>query len=361
MARKEYTKKSAAKSSTAVRLSDFRKQTGAEPKPVYILRGTDPYLMDQGRRAVRKQVLADSEPEMALMELRGEDAQLPDVLDALRTQPFLAPRRLVTIREAEDFVTEHRQRLEKYLANPSPCGSLCLEVASWNESTNLAKRVTEIGVLVQCEAARPQDIPPWLQMQAKRLYQKELTFPAAQMLVDYLGADFAALTSALDMLSLYVGPAPKIDTPDVDTLVARGQHELIWALGDAIGEHNLPRALELLDAFWAEGMAAPQIVGALRATFLRQLLRTKALARRMPIDDAMARAGVPYFARDRVRRTVRVFSDAHLADAYQALVDADRESKTSANERMALEAMLHRMCNPEVSRLAGAPGGGSAD
>jgi len=171
------------------------------------------------------------------------------------------------------------------------------------------------------------------------------------MLVEHLGPDMGALVSALEMLDLYTGQARAIDSSDVDALIARGHHERVWALADAVAERRLARALELLDAFWAEGMTAPQIVGLLRVQ-LRQLVRVFAFGRRMGLDAAMAKAGVPRGAFARVRRALEAFSADHLAAAYQALVDADLAAKTSAHERLAMETLVHRLSNPEAMHLA---------
>lgn len=350
--------------SAAVRLSDFLKTPPGRPSPIYVLRGTDSYLMGEARRAVRSQTIGDADPGLAVTEFSGAEAVLADVLDALRTLPFLAPHRLVVVREAEEFLEKKlacdvkgrtqrcvRDALLEYLDKPSDTGSLCLEVASWNEQTNLAKRVAKVGVLVACEADAPARIPAWLQTEARKRYGKDLTYGAAQMLVEYLGTDFAALLNAIESLALYAGEAKSIDAPDVDALVARGHHERVWALCDAVAERNVARALELLDAFWTEGLVAAQIVGILRPTF-RQLVRVKALAGRLGLDEAMARAAVAYPARDRVRRAVQAFSDDALAAAYQALVDADLEAKTTPNERLALERLIHRLASPEAARAA---------
>ena len=360
-----------SKRQVGIRLSDFEKQAKAAPKPIYVLLGTDPYLLDKGRRAVRRQVLADADPGMALLELGGEEAVLADVLDALRTPPFLAPRRLVSIREAEKFLGQKggggeeegaespaadgkkvREALLRYLEAPAPTGSLGLEVASWNESTSLAKRVAAVGCVIRCEIIDPSVLPGWLQRETRERYHKTLTYAAAQMLLEYLGTDMAALLAALDALALFTESATAIDAPDVDSVIARGHHDRVWALCDAVAERRIPVALELLDAFWAEGMVAPQIVGLLRSTF-RQLIRTKALARRMSLDAAMAQANVFYGAQDRVRRALAAFSVEHLAGAYQALVDADLEAKTTPNDRLAMETLVHRLCRPEAARDAG--------
>ena len=121
-----------------------------------------------------------------------------------------------------------RDALLRYLEAPSPTGVLCLEAATWNESTMLARKVAEVGVLVYCEMTDVGKIPGWLQKTARELHDKSLTYGAAQMLVEYLGPDFASLVSALDALALYAGPSPNIDVAEVDALVARGHHERVW-------------------------------------------------------------------------------------------------------------------------------------
>ncbi|MFO8014525.1 MAG: DNA polymerase III subunit delta [Phycisphaerae bacterium] len=344
-------KRSGKKKDDAKRLSDFLKHKGrAEPLPVYVLRGTDPYLMEKGRAAVRERAIGDADPGLALAEFDGAEAGLADVLDAVRTLPFLADRRLVLIRNAEAFLNAGtRPPLEKYLEEPSPTGVLCLEVGSWNRSTRLARKVTEVGLVVACEADKPNKIPPWLRGEAKQAYGKALTFEAARMLQTFLGDDFAALTHALDALALYVGDAETIEATHVDALVARGHHERVWDLCDAVADGRVARALELLDIFWTEGMAAPQIVGLLRPTY-RQLIRVRALAEQMGLEAAMDRARVHRAAFDRVRRAVDRFSADDLADAYQALVDADLAAKTRPDDRMAMETLIHRLSHPHETR-----------
>jgi len=347
MAKRSGKKKSAHER----RLSDYLKHKGRdEPFPVYVLRGTDPFLLEKGRAAVRDRTIGDADPGLAVAEFDGPEAQAAEVLDALRTLPFLAERRLVILREADDFLNKTtRPLLETYLADPVPTGVLCLQVSSWNGSTRLAKRVAEIGLLIACEAAAPNKIPGWLQRQATERYGKTLTATGARMLHEYLGDDFAALTHALDALALYVGDADLIDAPEVDTLVARGHHERVWDLCNALAEGKAARALELLDVFWTEGMAAPQIVGLLRPTY-RKLIAVRALADTMDVDAAMDRAGVHRMAFDRIRRAVERFTGDDLADAYQALVDADLSAKTRPDDRLAMETLVHRLCHPRETR-----------
>jgi DNA polymerase III delta subunit len=239
-------------------------------------------------------------------------------------------------------------------------GTLCLEVKTWNPAMLIAKRAAEIGLVVSCEASDPGKIPVWLQNDAKKRYAKKLTFGAAQMLAEYLGADFATLVSAIDTLALHAGDAPEIDETAVDALITRGHHEQVWDLARAASRRDTAHALELLDAFLADGMEAPPLVGLLRTEF-RHLLCVKSLMRRMSVDVAMAQAAVPWPAQAGVREAVRGFSAEHLADAYQALVDADLDAKSGADPRIALETLVHRLCDPQAARGTRATAGGFSE
>jgi len=118
MAKRSGKKKSAHER----RLSDYLKHKGRdEPFPVYVLRGTDPFLLEKGRAAVRDRTIGDADPGLAVAEFDGPEAQAAEVLDALRTLPFLAERRLVILREADDFLNKTTRPL---LHTPDPKGTL---------------------------------------------------------------------------------------------------------------------------------------------------------------------------------------------------------------------------------------------
>ncbi len=355
MAKRKTSKGSAA--TGVVRLSDFVKQlAGSKPAPVYVLVGDDPYLRGQARDALVECVFGAEDPGLGIQEFDGPDAAPADVLDALRTPPLLAARFLVFVRQADAsrggsaFLGRARDALERYLEAPSPTGVLCLEVGSWNPTTRLGRVVAEKGHAVRCETDKPERLPKWLVSEARRHYGKELTYAAAVALVEYLGANVGDLVAALDRLDLFTGDAGRIDEPQVDAVVARGRHDRIWDLCEALADRKVGRAMALLDGFWAEGVAGPQIVGLLRSE-LRGLVRVKAHLRSMSLDRALREAGVHRGAMRRLRRAAQAFSEDHLADAYQALVEADLAVKTtSGQDRLAIETLIHRLCNPALAR-----------
>src|SRR5438552_717413 len=86
----------------------------AKPQPVYVLHGDDDFLKRQAKQALRRLVLGPGDDGLALSSYPGDKATWAAVIDELQTLPFLAPRRLVVVEQADPFVSRERGRLEKY-------------------------------------------------------------------------------------------------------------------------------------------------------------------------------------------------------------------------------------------------------
>src|SRR6516165_6155292 len=120
-------------------LTFLRRAGKAKPQPVYVLHGEEPFLKRHVRAALRTLVLGPDEGGFGASTHAGDKAVWAAVHDELATLPFLGPRRLVVVEDADPFVTRERARLEKYFAEPSAPGVLVLTVKSFPSNTKLAK------------------------------------------------------------------------------------------------------------------------------------------------------------------------------------------------------------------------------
>src|SRR5262249_2510934 len=147
--------------------------------------------------------------------MSGDTVQWSTVRGELDTLPFLSPRRVVVIESADPFVTEFRGTLEKYVARPSNCGVLVLEVKSWPSNTKLAKLVPEAATIV-CKTPQSDRLIRWSATRANEAYQKRLGPDAAAWLVELVGPDMGLLDSELAKLAVYAGNASEITRDDID-------------------------------------------------------------------------------------------------------------------------------------------------
>jgi DNA polymerase-3 subunit delta len=80
-----------------------------------------------------------------------------------------------------------------------------------------------------------------------RSLNKTISDEALAQLVAYVGPNARQLNNETQKLALSVGDRERINLTDVEVIVTRNKHARAFALGDALGERNLPRVLRTLD------------------------------------------------------------------------------------------------------------------
>ena len=84
-------------------------------------------------------------------------------------------------------------------------------------------------------------------LKAVRALQKEIHPEALAELVANVGPNLRQLQMEAEKAALYAGSSPSISPADVQAVVTRNKHARAFALGDALGERDLPRLLRCLD------------------------------------------------------------------------------------------------------------------
>ncbi len=216
-----------------------------EIKPVYVLYGPDGYLQVEHRRRIIDRLLGDADRTLSLREY--EDVpELSVVLDDLRTLPFLAPHRVVVVRNAGGFLTKYRDKLQDYLDNPSSCGSLVLQVGEWRSNTNLAKKVAAVGEAIKCKRPDGTELVAWIKKRAAEA-GKDIQGGAASSLAATAGDDLAGVAEEVEKLVCYVGQRKRITIDDVAAVSSPTVTPEAFALVNAIVRGDAAGALGWLN------------------------------------------------------------------------------------------------------------------
>lgn len=83
--------------------------------------------------------------------------------------------------------------------------------------------------------------------QALRAQKKEISQEALAELVNNVGPNARSLNNEVEKLSLFVGAREEIEVSDVAAICTRNKSARAFALGDALGDRDLPRLLRTLD------------------------------------------------------------------------------------------------------------------
>jgi DNA polymerase-3 subunit delta len=308
--------------------TDFLNEKKPPREPVYVLAGEEDFLKRRVLDKLKPLLIGESDADLAFGIYSGDKAEFSTIRNELETLPFLCERRVVLVDQADVFVKNFRSQLEGYVIAPSKNGVLILDVKSWAANTKLSKLVPDSGTVV-CKAPQSFRLVDWAIRWGRDQYEKTLTKPAAQMLLDYVGPHMGLLDQELQKLSIYLGDEKTIQPQDVDRLVGKSNHETVFKILDAMGEANSELALGVLRDQFQEGAEPLAILGALGYSLRRLVQVAREYHTDRNLDAAMDRVGIPNFpnVRENTRKQLKHLGGARIDRIYDLLIECELNLK----------------------------------
>jgi DNA polymerase-3 subunit delta len=183
--------------------------------------------------------------------------------EALQTLPFFGSGKVVWLQNCNflgderaastQAVTETLAEIAQELKSFSWQGiRLLISAAKVDKRKVFYKAMEKIGA-VESFAGWSVDDRDWAAQaetwagKALRSRQKEISDEALAELINRVGPNARQLDSEIEKLSLYVGARKSIEAADVSAICTRNKTARAFALGDALGDRDLPRLLRRLD------------------------------------------------------------------------------------------------------------------
>lgn len=324
----------------------------SEPQPIYVLFGDEDFLKREVLTAIRRLIVGEDADSLAYSAVPGDRAVFAAVVDELFTLPFLCSRRLVVVEGADKFVTDSRQKLEKYVGAPAAKGTLVLVVKTWTATTRLAKLVPA-ETTVECKALPAARLPEWCVRRAKTAHGKPIHSTAAQLLVDLIGGDMGLLDQELAKLASYAADAKEISRADVDRCVGRSRTEQVWNIFDALAAGQSATAFAMLTRLFEQGDDPMAILGAFSWRLRTLAMTHRGLQSGRSLSEALSEAKVPQFraAQEAAERQLRHLGERRLDQLYDLLIEVDQGMKgySALPPRLLLERLLVRLAVPASS------------
>ena len=321
-------------------VSAVRQQIEAgEPDPVYLLQGGDDAekaaltghfmeLVEDGLRAFNVDRLHAGDWTTG-DRIAGGVAQL---IDAARTLPMMAPRRVVIISQADAILTPRRESdaatraldaIEELLKAPEAQTVVVFVATAVDKRSRMFKLFQKTATIVDCGAIADQaDAERWIRSRVAA-GGAEIEPAAARALAERAGPDVRRLRAEVDRLLLYALGQRRIGIEDARAVMGPAALQDDWAMANAIEAGRPAEALQQLRLVLDDGAAPELILGQ-----LGWLVRAK--------FPALAPAGV--------------------AGAVDALFRTDLDLKRSAGDpRALLERLVVELCAARTRRATNAP------
>jgi DNA polymerase-3 subunit delta len=312
--------------------------------PVYLLAGTDPLLYQRVVGALSRVVVTAATRAFNHDVFEGKGTSAVAIVNAARTLPMMAPRRLIVVRDVEGLGAEGLGVLAGYLEKPSPETVLVLWAQKVDGRLKFFQVAKKKGFLHELEV--PRNLAGFVLEEAARR-RARVTDEAARRLAEVVGPDLGRLASSVDQLTLYAGDRP-VEAADVDELIAETRERTVFELANAVGQGNRDKALRQVVRLIDQRESTIGVTMML-ARHMRQVALARELAEaRTPRNDMPRLVGAPPFAIDGLVTQGRRLGPAALARAVVLLAKADLDlkgpPKAALGERFILERLVGELC-----------------
>lgn len=338
-------------------------------RPVYLLHGKETFLRDRAFAAIRRQAVPAELEALNVSVFDGVDAPLETALELAQTMPFLAPHRVVVVKDSPLLVARRGKAVQgkteqgtgqsaegereappdngaeaallRYLEHPSSTGVLVFLAGEGVDRRRRAyKALAASHTVVECPPLRDQEMVMWLRDRSREL-GKSLELRAAQELVQRIPSDLALADNELAKLVAHAGDGPSIGVADVNQVVAGVPESNIFELMGHISSKRRAQALALLEQMLREGEPAPRLLFMI-ARQIRLLITVKVLAEQGQGPKSMEqRLHLFPSAIRSLLEAARGFTRGELVAALGKVLEADMAVKTSQGDPgLVLELLL---------------------
>jgi DNA polymerase-3 subunit delta len=315
-----------------------RKQIASgETDPIYLLQGEDDVeksaLAHEFEELVEEGLRAFNVERIHAIDLSSGDklaAAVSSLVDAVRTFPMMAERRVVIVLQADGLLVPKREsetatraleRLEAMFKNPEKQTTLVLVSGSLDKRSRIYKLLSKQATLVECGVLETQaDAERWVRNRIAAA-GAQIDPVGARLLAERCGPDVKRLRNDVDRLLLYALGQKTITLDDAKQIVGPAALQDDWAMTNAIEAGDGAAALRQVALMLEAGAPPEKILGQ-----LGWLVRT-----RFP---ALAPGG--------------------LRSSIEALFRTDLDLKRSAGDaRVLLERLVVELCAGTRSRSYG--------
>jgi DNA polymerase-3 subunit delta len=248
-------------------------------KPIYVIAGKDDFLLVQQCQSLLDKLIDPAKRQTDLFDADPDQVNLTDIFDELRTISFFSGRRVVLIKNADEFISKNRERLEEYFDNPFGPGILVLTVSSWPSNTKLYKKLSHVGELIAVSEFDKRRLHTFVAECAAK-YAKTISYNVADMLIELVGDEPGRLSSEVDKLALFADSQKTITSAHVESVIGPNRTFDAFEVINAMIAGDAARAVERLRNMFASDRSTEYtVVGAFAYQF-RKMFSAKVMLER---------------------------------------------------------------------------------
>jgi DNA polymerase-3 subunit delta len=309
---------------------------------IYFLHGEEAYFIDEIEAALCDHVLEEHERDFNQTIVYGKDAELLSLISELKGFPMMAERRLIILREAQDF--KQLDELDSYFQQPSESTVfvVCHKYKTFDARKKSLKSAAKNGVIYRSDKVRDYQLPDWIQTYVKSTGYT-ISGKASMLLAEFLGNDLSRIVNELKKLQIILEKGTAINEVHIEENIGISKDYNVFELTNALGAHDIPKAFKIVNYFDQNPKSTDIVVViSMVFRFYTQLMRIHFLPNKS--KEAVAGAlRVPPFAATELINAAKVYNPKKIAANIAILHEYDLKSKGVGNSSYSQGELMREM------------------
>jgi len=304
----------------------------------YLIIGDDAYLREREENKIKEKFLNSGEADINFSIYRKED-DLSDIMDSLGTLPFLADRRVILVKEVENFTESSLNTLMSYLEHPTETSVLIISADSNFKKNKHYKKFVSSMETIAADVPQAHTMKKWI----KSFLEKEnvdISPQAVDLIVELKGQDTAGIKAEIDKLISFSG-GNKIEVKDVEQIVGRSVTETVFKLVDAIDSGDGEWAFRILNDLYNDKKQPVEIIGYL-GWHMRMMQGVNLLSSKgAGVNEIASKLGYSPGYVKRLSYQAKKYDHSKIARRVSLLFETDKAIKTGQKDpNIALQMLV---------------------
>lgn len=334
--------------------SEFMKKIEKDNlNPVYLFTGDEGYLMKETIDKLKGKYIEESLEALNYVIIDGKDVGFDNILNACETLPFMAPKKLVIVRDIGQIMDRDENDIDKklssYVEGLDNYLSLILIDKSNDikKSTKLYKAINKLGGIVEFSKLKGKDLNQWIEAKLKgynkKLSNSNLNYFIQRSTYSEYGSSKILYDLENELLKIVnYTLEEEISRDDIDLVLTKTLDTNIFNLLTSINKKDTDSALKIFNEMHISNEPIPRIifmiVRQLRLMLGYKLYRKKGYSEGEIQDKLQIKSSYEY---GKIASQSHNFSEVQLKKSLEYILEIDVKQKTSSrDEKLALEILI---------------------
>lgn len=313
---------------------------------IYFLHGEEPYFIDLITNALLENALEEHEKDFNLSIIYGKEAEAAAVIAEAKGFPMMAERRVVVIKEAQDF--RQMEELLPYFENPSDQTVFVVnyKYKNYDSRKKLLKAAQKAGTVFKSAKIPEYKLHDWISAFVKE-NGYGITPKASMLLAEFLGNDLSKISNELEKLKILVEEGTTINEVHIEENIGISKDYNVFELINAIGIRDVSKANKIVDYF-DHNPKATSIIPVISNTFnhFSKLMKIHFMENKTKEVVASSLRVHPFVASQLINSS-RIYNPKKIAANIAILHEYDLKSKginnSSFSEGQLMKEMIYRL------------------